>query len=440
MLRHLRRTQEVDLDEAAFMGANNSALKAKIRQQPMEAVAAPPPSMIPGRWNELVTVDPPSKRSAHIAATDSQFMYIFGGYHDGQCFADLHRFHLATKRWQKLNTTGTIPAQTASHSGVLDGTNLFVFGGSGVPFGLSNSNDFYVCDLTTLVWTRLPANGQCPSPRYGQSLVCTKQGEVYLFGGTSGLTFFNDLYKYDFKKLEWTQIQAANPPSPRYRHEAFVYGDGMYIVGGGAPNPTEHQPIEVFKYTFATQRWERIPTKGAMSRITKNSMPVARRSHSCVVHENAAYIYGGTDGINMLGDIWKLDLETFTWHGFQIESRPSPKYFHSAAITPAGCMYIFGGCLDTKGERRSNDVQSLWVTVPSLLELCTSKILEMHTGPNRRRTTSAHSNHTRAGRMGHTEDVIMGGAGLSRCGSVYDDMDLPEDLKLIMPHKFEVAA
>lgn len=45
-------------------------------------------------------------------------------------------------------------------------------------------------------------------------------------------------------------------------------------------------------------------------------------------------------------------------------------YFHSATVTPSGCMYVFGGvkALNSNEDTRSNDIFKLWLTWPSLAE------------------------------------------------------------------------
>ena len=47
-------------------------------------------------------------------------------------------------------------------------------------------------------------------------------------------------------------------------------------------------------------------------------------------------------------------------------------YFHAATVTPAGCMYVFGGVktINADEDTRSNDLFKLWLTLPSLAELC----------------------------------------------------------------------
>lgn len=55
---------------------------------------------------------------------------------------------------------------------------------------------------------------------------------------------------------------------------------------------------------------------------------------------------------------------------------PSPTYFHSAAVTKAGCMYIFGGIEQTvenspaEWNERTNNLLKMWLVIPLLERLC----------------------------------------------------------------------
>lgn len=50
-------------------------------------------------------------------------------------------------------------------------------------------------------------------------------------------------------------------------------------------------------------------------------------------------------------------------------SLPSPVYFHSAAVSESGQMFVFGGVTAVDGSSRCNSLWSVWVAVPSLLEM-----------------------------------------------------------------------
>ena len=59
----------------------------------------------------------------------------------------------------------------------------------------------------------------------------------------------------------------------------------------------------------------------------------------CVFIFTEAYICGGIDGMDIIDDIWKLNLQTFEWTRLPTTLQ-LPVYFHSADITPVRtCLY-----------------------------------------------------------------------------------------------------
>ena len=105
----------------------------------------------------------PSARSGHAAVLDSNgsALWVVGGYFEhinvGQtirlCFDELLRFHIASQTWHFMPTTGAAPPAAASLSAALVDQSLYVFGGTGIPFGEHNYNQMYSCDLDRFEWT-----------------------------------------------------------------------------------------------------------------------------------------------------------------------------------------------------------------------------------------------------------------------------------------------
>jgi len=80
-------------------------------------------------------------------------------------------------------------------------------------------------------------------------------------------------------------------------------------------------------------------------------------------------------------DIWKLNLRTYQWQLFQATSLPRALYFHDAATSGNGKMYIFGGI--SVGEQpgtsvRINDIYKIWTAIPKLSEICWEALVHYH--------------------------------------------------------------
>ena len=53
-----------------------------------------------------------------------------------------------------------------------------------------------------------------------------------------------------------------------------------------------------------------------------------------------AYIFGGYDGTDIFGDLWRLDLDTLVWKRLP-NDMAEPAYFKGTAITPVSSDIFF---------------------------------------------------------------------------------------------------
>uniref|UniRef100_A0A6I8NK80 Kelch domain-containing protein 10 n=1 Tax=Ornithorhynchus anatinus TaxID=9258 RepID=A0A6I8NK80_ORNAN len=285
----------------------------------------------------------PPARSGHRCVADNANLYVFGGYNpdydesggpeneDYPLFRELWRYHFATGIWHQMGTEGYMPRELASMSLVLHGNNLLVFGGTGIPFGESNGNDVHVCNVKYKRWALLSCRGKKPNRIYGQAMAIIN-GFLYVFGGTTGYIYSTDLHRLDLNTREWVQLKPNNLlcdlPEERYRHEIAHDGQRIYILGGGT-SWTAYSLNKIHAYNLETNTWEEITTRPH----EKIGFPAARRCHSCVQIKNDVFVCGGYNGEVILGDIWKLSLQTFQWVKLPAVM-PEPVYFHCAAVTP----------------------------------------------------------------------------------------------------------
>ncbi|XP_032827478.1 kelch domain-containing protein 10 isoform X1 [Petromyzon marinus] len=338
---------------------------------------------VPNRFLYQGEPEPPA-RSGHRCIADSANLYVFGGYNpdfdesggpgnaEYPLFRELWRYHLATGTWHRVPTDGYTPKELASMSVVLHGSSLLTFGGTGVPFGESSGNDVNVCNLRSRCWTRLPSRGRKPSKIYGQAMAII-HGALYVFGGTTGYVYNTDLHRLDLGTHEWVKLEPCNGrdemPGERYRHEIAHDDTRIYVLGGGT-SWMAYPLDKINAYNLENNMWEEIMTKPH----DKIGFPAARRCHSCVQIGKDVFICGGYDGERIFGDLWRLNLGSFQWTKLPAEM-PEPAYFHCAAVTPAGCMYVHGGVVSIQENRRTPSLYRAWLTAPSLLELCWERLL-----------------------------------------------------------------
>ncbi|XP_034231611.1 kelch domain-containing protein 10 [Thrips palmi] len=344
----------------------------------------------------------PKPRSGHRVVCDSANLYSFGGYNPyisdsdedlkddpawQDCkplFQELWRFNFATCKWRKLPCHSSMPRELASNAVILDGGILLVYGGTGVPFGFKCSNSLYLCDIIrgTEMKPITPVKGQEPSSQYGQALVLHGQW-LYTMGGTTGFVYNSDVHRFNLRTSVWEEVYickglSRHEPEGRYRHELAFDGQKIYVLGGGtATDSFGFQDIPALN--LETNSWETIRTKPD-ERLSDFGFPAPRRCHGCVqlppefnTKKGSVIISGGYNGSTMYGDVWRLDLNDMQWHFMTRCVLPRPVYFHSAAVTPAGRMFTFGGILENG--IRTNEVCAAWVRIPKLSEISWEAVL-----------------------------------------------------------------
>lgn len=288
----------------------------------------------------------PQSRSGHTCALyNNRYLYIFGGFDGSSCFDDLYVLDLETRLWRRIEARGERPSGRASHSAVTDELAgvMYIFGGSGSHFGYTNKRDLCEFCFETEVW-RLLSNPveDTPSARYGQSMVAYQQG-LYVWGGTHGTNYPTDMYRFDLCTKQWEYlITSGDCPCGRYRHQAMVKDDLMYIVGGSGIN----RYGDVWTFHFGTNVWRRVICSGT-------DLSDGRYAHSAVLREGFIYLYGGNDTVRH-DDLLQLDLETKIWSRVLVHGKDCPpgRDFH-AAVLRKDSMVVFGG---SNGMRRHNDV------------------------------------------------------------------------------------
>ncbi|EFN89737.1 kelch domain-containing protein 10 homolog [Harpegnathos saltator] len=337
----------------------------------------------------------PKARSGHRIACDHRNLYSYGGFNpcvsdtdpdmrddptwiiSKPLFKELWRFNLASERWRRLPAQETMPNELASTAMILRGKTLMVYGGTGVPFGESCSNQLYICNVEDGVMKPVLACGDLPEPQYGQALICYGC-YLYTVGGTTGYEYTCDIHRFDLRIGIWQAVyiclgrDSLEPPG-RYRHELACDGEMIYILGGGT-SMDAFGFSEIPAFNLRSNKWEILSTHGDND---DNTVPAPRRCHGSVQYTDEktgatiVVISGGYDGDRVFSDVWRLDLSTLQWTCLRTCILPCPLYFHSAALTPEGRMYIFGGIIKENNTiQRTNAVLSVWLTIPKLSEIC----------------------------------------------------------------------
>lgn len=117
-----------------------------------------------------------------------------------------------------------------------------------------------------------------------------------------------------------------------------------------------------FSAAPANLQWQKPETHG--------TPPCPRESHTAVLYENdnmnVMIVYGGMNG-SRLGDVWYLDLNTYTWtemKGSHLH-RPTARSLHTSVLI-GHKMYVYGGWIPLADPPSAEQVEKEWKCTSSL--------------------------------------------------------------------------
>jgi N-acetylneuraminic acid mutarotase len=239
------------------------------------------------------------------------------------------------------------PSREAASSATAPGEKLWVFGGYSYVGASSNSyfNDLWRYDVTSGDWTWMAGSSTTgavgiypatvgtggslsyfPGARSYTTTWADASGNVWLFGGTDGTSFFNDLWKFD--GTYWTWEAGSNITGAVGSYPATVGTGGSLAYFPGA-------------------------RKGAASWIDAGGN---------------LWLTGGDDNNNYFNDVWKFDGTYWTWVGGSSAMNtkgtygtrgtpasgniPGARLLGTFGVDPSGAFWLFGGFgVDGAGNR-----------------------------------------------------------------------------------------
>ncbi|OMJ94325.1 hypothetical protein SteCoe_2525 [Stentor coeruleus] len=149
--------------------------------------------------------DSPIKRINHCSFRVNTFMYIFGGMSEsGVYLNDMWKYDMINSYWISVSMQGTVPSPRASFSCVQPtGETLVIFGGrdSENVYG-----DMYAYRADESIWIVFESSTTTGlSPRYNLCMAHYNL-KFYITGGQDFQNSFEDLWYFDFIKLEFISI------------------------------------------------------------------------------------------------------------------------------------------------------------------------------------------------------------------------------------------
>jgi N-acetylneuraminic acid mutarotase len=257
--------------------------------------------------------------------------------------------HPATTVSEKVVTWSVPYEGKAKHSQslILDGNKLYAFGGnkSWQPHDFSKdafSNESFQFDIANQTVKKL---ANMPYPVQSGAGVVNKQTSEHktlvVAGGMNfGETKFqslNRLLQYDAKADEWT-IADTTLPEPRSMANAVAHDDAIWIFGGSDAGGSLGLSHSVLHW------WGDATDVAALPEI---NLPHPRRSFGGALVGNEYFMVGGLgDGMSIEPSVDVFDMENRTWR--TASSPAAPRVFPQVAVDGKQ-IYLFGGFSNLDG-------------------------------------------------------------------------------------------
>ena len=152
---------------------------------------------------------------------------------------DLFSFNVDTSRWGDITPKGQLPPERSGHAALLDGFNMYVFGGFGG--GIIYFDDLWIVDLRRqlgITWSMVQRGTYAP---VGRSAACFNRlgHELLLFGGINTTGQVED------------ELALFSPKNRKWRPSIEVFG----YIDGRLPNAKRYTGVSTSESVvyFTTQ-------------------------------------------------------------------------------------------------------------------------------------------------------------------------------------------
>lgn len=263
-------------------------------------------------------------RSSHSAVVIGGQMYVFGGsdsagYMNYSFRNDLWRYDPATNIWAQRASGAT--ARSGHCAAVCNGL-MYVFGGAeidaGSGSGLRNTSTLYRYDPVANSWAQLAVG---PAWSGSAGTLVEVAGKLYAF-----MAWGSGIGVYDPATNSWSTRSV--PANALGRSHSAVVINGKIIYFGGYNGSVYNN--NVYMYDPALDTW-----------TLKASGASKRSQHSAVAIDGKMYVYGGfRESGGAANDLWMYDPVSNVWA--QLASGATARSSHSA-VAVGDRVYLFGG-------------------------------------------------------------------------------------------------
>ncbi|KAG5186313.1 hypothetical protein JKP88DRAFT_157043 [Tribonema minus] len=228
--------------------------------------------------------------------------------------------------------------------------------------------DIWSFDVRHHVWAKL---FDLPTSTYGAS-ACWHGDNLIVFGGSTGMSYLDTVYVCDRRTGNVRLLKThGQRPSKRYKHEAFIMENFMYIFAGGDFKPSMHN-MDMHMLDLCTCTWH------VATVAPEGVVPVPRCACACCVDPTTAtlWVFGGFDAnTDRLAAFQTYDTRKCSWSSVVTPQNPPARAFNSMVFREGVIWLLIG----SNGGARFNDVWRYAVrTTPSSLQTLACNSIVKH--------------------------------------------------------------
>jgi len=260
-----------------------------------------------------------------------------------------------------LKQQGSQPLGRAGASATSIGTRVFLYGGwsEGQVFA-----EMYLLEIEQMRWTLLETSGSKPVPLYGHSLIPISDFELLLIGGctpdTTGVSspppflsrsesasnnqpcaLSNSAYLFDCRSFTWTRLQLTGDKLPPFVFAAAASPAANQVVVHGGYSDARFTSTSISGYLLEyRQNQIQVTTLSSLSTVG------SRAGHGLCMSAGSLYLFGGDDKDNTL---YQIDVKSWTARAAETSGSTPPcprRFFSFASVGSRLC--VFAG--DTRGD------------------------------------------------------------------------------------------
>jgi hypothetical protein len=240
---------------------------------------------------------------------------------------------LAPGEWRSIRGPG--PPPRWGHVMELDAKRerILVFGG--VDQNVGAFNDLWSFSLTTETWEKLTTTNT-PFQRWGSAgVIDVARDRLVVVDGSSTTAATNEVWALDLATLTWSPLPTG--PSPRVDHAAATDGASAWFAGGDPLNrPFVDVLGDLWHLDLVSNTWEQLPP-GPTPPVPRGNSGLAQ------IGDDLVYI-GGHDQNQVFADGWLYNLPGRMWRQASLVGPlPAKAHFSYAQDDQCKALWVFGG-------------------------------------------------------------------------------------------------